>query len=508
MTPITRFPKLLYSYLATETLAPFFASVIIMNSVFFLVKLIPFLNVVLELEIGFVDFVRLFLYLFPNMFLYSIPMAAMMGVIISFTRLSADTEILAFKASGISLYQMIPPVLLVSAAIALLTGYFSTVLIPKSEIAMKQLMFQVAKEKIDKGIKEHQFTEALGDLVVYVESIDKESGQWKNVWVSDMRGQVNPIITMAQSGAMTAQIDKMLVTIILRNGSLHRPDAVRSQIISFDKYTINIPLQPPTVLGGEDVTRISSKSMTMTQLQDSASAVGRDTPAGRKMLEQYHKRLVLPIGCFVLSLLGMPLGLQAGPGKKAAGIPLGLAFFILYYILFTVGKTLSEDSTLPVALSMWLPNGIFLIITLYFVRQAAIERPVIPDSIKNILASLFDRYLSPSLQKCKRVFSKKESSTALKNAPSLPSPKKQQNPTEGAKYLTEGTVHGNIRSHVFHLPGCEFYYCKNCTIEFKNIKVAKESGFEPCRFCTTLIDEMSNRFCKTLVEEMSTNSLK
>ena len=72
-------PLLLYSYLATEILAPFFASFLILNSVFFLVKLIPFLNVVLELNIGFADFVRLFSYLFPNIFLYSMPMAAMMA---------------------------------------------------------------------------------------------------------------------------------------------------------------------------------------------------------------------------------------------------------------------------------------------------------------------------------------------------------------------------------------------------------------------------------------------
>ena len=153
MTKTTRIPKLFYSYLATEMLGPFFASFVIMNCVFFLIKLIPFLNVVLELEINFADFLRLFCYLFPNIFLYSIPMAAMMGVIISFTRLSADAEILAFKASGISLYQMIPPVLLVSFFIALITSYFSVSLIPKAETAMKQLMFQVAKEKIDKGIK-------------------------------------------------------------------------------------------------------------------------------------------------------------------------------------------------------------------------------------------------------------------------------------------------------------------------------------------------------------------
>ena len=491
MTKITRFPKLLYSYLATEMLAPFFASFVIMNGVFFLVKLIPVLNVVLELEITFVDFVRLFLYLFPNMFLYSIPMAAMMGVIISFTRLSADTEILAFKASGISLYQMIPPVLLVSTAIALLTSYFSISLIPKSEIALKQLMFQVAKEKIDKGIKEHQFTEALGDLVVYVESIDKESGKWGNVWVSDMRGQINPIITMAQSGSMTAQIDNMQVTITLKNGSLHRPDDLRSQIISFEKYTINIPLQPPTILDGEDVTKQSTASMTMAQLQDSATTVGRDTSAGRNMLVHYHKRLVLPIGCFVLSLLGMPLGLQAGPGKKAAGVPLGLAFFILYYILFTLGKTLAEDSNLPVAFCMWLPNLILLVITLYFVRQAAIEHPVIPSPIKNYLSSLFDKYLAPYLQRFKQTFTKKGNTVIQERSVPLPSIlSKQKTPRIGSEYLTEGTVHGNIKSHIFHLPECEFYYCKNCTIEFKNTAVAIESGFEPCSFCKTLLKEM------------------
>ena len=139
MPKIIKFPKLLYGYLATEILAPFFASFLIMNSVFVLVTLIPFLNTVLELEIEFVDFARLFLYLFPDMFLYSIPMSAMIGVTIAFTRLSTDSEILAFKASGISLYQFIPPVLFISVLIALLTAYFSVNLIYKSKIAMKQI---------------------------------------------------------------------------------------------------------------------------------------------------------------------------------------------------------------------------------------------------------------------------------------------------------------------------------------------------------------------------------
>ena len=487
MVRTLKVPTLLYSYLATEMLAPFFASFLIMNSVFFLVKLIPFLNVVLELEIGFADFVRLFLYLFPNMFLYSIPMSAMMGVIISFTRLSADTEILAFKANGISLYQMIPPVLVVSAFIALLTGYFSVNLIPRSEVAMKQLMFQVAKEKIDKGIKEHQFTEALGDLVVYVERIDKKSGHWENVWVSDMRGQVYPIITMAKSGVMDAKVDSMKVTITLKDGSLHRPDGNRSQIVAFDRYTINIPLQPPTILDGQDVTRVSPKSMTMGQLQESASAVGRDTPQGRDRLIHFHKRLTLPVGCFILSLLGMPLGLQAGPGRKAIGVPMGLAFFILYYILFTVGKSLAEEPGFSLVFWMWLPNIVVFAITLVFLRQAANERSIIPDAVKDLWFQIFEQKISPVL---KNLWAPLKKEDQKKSRSRYVIPRDASGPLLDHFRLMEGTVHGDIQNQVFHLSGCESYHCITCTIEFKDVEIALASGMEPCPYCQQLLDEL------------------
>ncbi|RPH37305.1 MAG: YjgP/YjgQ family permease, partial [Desulfobulbaceae bacterium] len=188
MKVFSKTPQLLYSYLATEMLAPFFASFIIMNCVFFLVKLIPFLNFVLDLNIGFADFIRLFSYLFPNIFLYCLPMSAMMGVTIGFARLSSDSEILALKASGISIFQILPPVIIVVSLIALLTSYFSIKLIPLSEIGMKQLTYQLLKEKINEGVKEHVFTEALGEVVVYIDKIEKSTGEWQNVWVSDTRG--------------------------------------------------------------------------------------------------------------------------------------------------------------------------------------------------------------------------------------------------------------------------------------------------------------------------------
>ena len=223
-------PLLLYSYIAAELLAPFFASFLILYGVFFLVRLTPLLEVVLDLQIGFSDFIRLSSYIFPYMLLYVIPMASMTGVIIGFTRLTNDREILALKSCGVSLRKMLPPVIVISVTIAVLTGFFSVHLIPAGEISMRQLMFQLAKEKIDNGLKEKTFTEALGDLVVYVNTIDDDKN-WHGVYVSDMRGRKQPIITIAQKGHMIAESEKMLVTIVLSDGTLHNTDGKDNQVI-------------------------------------------------------------------------------------------------------------------------------------------------------------------------------------------------------------------------------------------------------------------------------------
>ncbi len=492
MNRFPRPPLLLYSYLTAEILAPFFASFLIINSVFFLVKLIPFLNVVLELDIGLADFLRLFSYLFPNMFLYSMPMAAMMGMIIAFSRLSSDTEILAFKANGISIYTILPPVILVSIAIAGLTGYFSVKLIPTGEIAMKQLMFQLAKEKIDKGIKENSFTEALGDVVVYVQSIDKTTGQWRNVWVSDMRDQTVPSITMAETGSMVGDSRKMQVTIILENGSLNRPDGTYAQTVTFKRYQINIPLHIPSVIDGTDLTQQSNSSMTMGQLQVAATQLGRESKKGRKALVHYHKRLVLPVGCFILSLIGLPLGLQARAGRSAIGIPLGLGCFIFYYVLFTVGKNMAEESSLSVGTAMWFPNLIFFIFTLIFLRQTANERPLIPTRICDGCSTLIARWFSPLMEKLRALIHLPLKKLTQKTAVEKPQYKLTAEEHLGPGHLTPGTVHGDVKSMACHVPGCDLYSCRHCSIEFKDMEIALQAGFTPCNSCRTILEKQSS----------------
>ncbi len=391
-----KIPKLLYSYLATEMLGPFFASFLVMNGVFFLAKLIPFLNFVLELNIGFADFIRLFSYLFPNIFLYSIPMAALLGVTIGFARLSSDSEILALKANGISMYQILPPVIIVATLFALLTSFVSIKLIPLSAVSMRQLSYQLLKEKIHNGIKEHEFTEALGDVVVYVQAIDKSTGEWTNVWVSDRRQAENPVVTMASSGKMNSSVDEMMVSIELKNGSLHKPGTDNAQIVQFDQYRINIPLHLPDTT----TTRPKNTALTMRQLLVEAQFPESDVDK-QNLLVEFHKRLVLPVGCLMISLLGLPLGLQARPGKKAVGIQAGLAIFILYYILFTFAKEYAGSTIFPIWLAMWSPNLLFFILAIIWIIRVSNEQPLIPEVLSRLSVKIVRVLIFPVLTLCR-----------------------------------------------------------------------------------------------------------
>lgn len=463
-------PFLLYSYIASEMLAPFFASFIILYSIFFLVRLVPLLDIVLDLRIGLGDFIRMFSYIFPHMVFYVIPMASMIGVTLAFTRLTSEREMLALKASGISLRQLLPPVIVIALAISLLTAFVSIRLMPAGNVAMKHLFYQLAREKIDKGLQERTFTETLGDLVVYVDNIDDKK-HWQGVYISDTRDRTQPLIIMAERGQLVADLENMIVTIILGNGTIHNMDDTDNQTVQFSRYQLNIPINSPTRVHGEDVTVLDRGAMSQKQLLEVARERGVDTKQGVIYLTEFHERLVLPVGCFVLSLLGIPLGMQAGPGRRAIGIPLALTFFVAYHILTTLGSILSEDLVVHVLIGMWLPTVVMIVVTFFIFRRVEQEKPIISSHFQNRILDFFERFGGPAWKTISRVWNwllhwrpGKEDDLAV-------------------YHPGEMKVHANPEEKIFHMPGCEQYDCPMCTIQFKDVKIAKEAGFSPCPIC-------------------------
>ena len=363
-------PRLLYTYLINQVLAPFYASLVILTSILFLSKLIPILDIILDYNIRLDDFIRLYAYFTPQLLLFALPMSSMMGVILGTTHLNNENEIMVLKASGISLYRMLPPVIIVALSTALLTGFISIYLIPAGNRAKMELAFQLAKEKVEKSMHEKRFSESLGDIVLYADHIDQMTGIWKGVYISDMRNSKHPVTIISKSGKISADSTVGTLSISLNKGILNRATSDAAQTIDFERYDMTLPLEAPQT---NPLARVDESNMLQSELLAEADRLGRNTQKAVYFINEFHRRLALPVSCFILTLLGFPLGFLSGPRHRTIGIPMGLAIFILYYILFTASKIISESMVMPAVVAMWLPNFIFLVLTTLFIKSVARE---------------------------------------------------------------------------------------------------------------------------------------
>ncbi len=375
-------PILLYTYLTTEILGPYFASLLIINAILFLGKLSSLLDIIFGFGVSFADFTRVCIYLFPNLLLFSLPMASILGVVVSFTRLTGDNEVLALKAAGIGLSRLLIPVVIIAIFSSSMSLLASTKLIPASNMALKQTFFQLAKEKIDKGLKEKEFSDNLKNVVIYVDEIDEETRQWQGVFISDLRNRKHPATIMAKTGDLQSDPENMVINLKLSDGSAHINGKETSQTISFKNYNLSLPMT-----GSGPVRIIGKKDLSPAKLLERAEELTREStrdPLKQKYLQkqatslviEFHKRFALPVGCLILTILALPLALQSRPGQRPVGLPLGLFFFFLYYVTHSFAKSLAQTSGLPIGIVMWSPDIIFGLFTVIIIRKAARENNV------------------------------------------------------------------------------------------------------------------------------------
>src|SRR5665647_2869316 len=119
--------RILFLYIVREISSLFLLGIVIFTLVLLMGRLITLTDLVVSHGVPFADVSRMILYLVPSFLVFTIPMAFLLAVLLAFGRLSADNEIVVIKASGISLIQMLPPVIVCAVVAVLLALGASTI---------------------------------------------------------------------------------------------------------------------------------------------------------------------------------------------------------------------------------------------------------------------------------------------------------------------------------------------------------------------------------------------
>jgi len=378
-----------YRYVFTEMIPPFAVNLVFFTFVFLMAKILDITKMIVNYKINISSVLLLLLYSIPHFLEFVIPMSIMMSVLLTFLRLSSDNEITAFKSSGVSIYDLLPPVLLFCLLGCLLTGFMSIYGLPWGRTGFKDLTLEVASSHADMGLKERTFNDSFKGMMLYVNKIDLENKNLIDVFIEDKSNKNVVSTVVAPRGDLFGDADKTSFRLRLYDGTINQVNLSKKAVhsINFETYDINLDLKK--AISAAKGRPKGEKEMTLGELRQYVKADTKKDAQYYAALIEFHKKFSIPFACIVLGILAVPLGVQSRLAKRSFALILGLCFFLFYYLMLSAAWVFGEAGVYPPVIGMWVPNivtgglGIFLLV------RTANERPVnidyLPVMIKRLV---------------------------------------------------------------------------------------------------------------------------
>ncbi len=396
--------KTLYCYIWRELLPPFFLGLLGFTFILLTGRILQLTELFVNKGISLLHILRFIYYLIPSFMVLTIPMAMLLAVMVAFSRLASDNEITALKSSGISLYQMVPPVLILAAAAFILTIFFSLHLLPQANQASRSLLFEIASTKAHIGVKERVFNDDFDGLVIYVERVSPRTLKWENIFISDSRLPEETHAIVAREGVVLSDPAQLTVTLKLKNGSIHKlgrqPEVY--QKIDFATYDLRLSLKTNLIKKQEE--KKHPADMTLNELLQAIRFWRLQSEDARILLIKIHEKFTIPFACLVFGLIGIPLGAQSpfGRAAKSLGFSWSVAVILIYYLLANAGNSLAERGLIPVEVGLWFPNAFFLVLGLYLLIKTARGAPIFFIAGLNRVLNWLNRELKESFPPMER----------------------------------------------------------------------------------------------------------
>lgn len=370
------FRYLIFRHLFYEMAPAFWVNLAIFSFIFLMAKILEIMNLVVNYGVGLWFVFQMLIQTIPTFLVFVIPMSTMMGILLGLLRLSNDNEVLALKASGVSIYQLLPPVVAFSLMGCLLTGFMCIYGSPWGRIALKTTLSQAVTSAIDIGIKPGQFNDDFKNIMIYAREVDREKKSMRHILIDDRQTSGLASTIVASDGTFHYDKNGAEFRLTLKDGVINNVDTGKKTVHSVQFGVYEFKLKMAKMLDFAGSTQKNRKEMSLSELVDTLNNTSKQDNEYYLTQMEFHRKFSLPISCFVLGLVALPLGAHSQRAKRSFGTLLGLGIFLFYYILMSAGWILGEARMLPPFVGVWGPNVIVAAIGVFLLFQSARERPL------------------------------------------------------------------------------------------------------------------------------------
>ena len=371
-------PRLLTSYIFKEMAGPFCICLFVLTGTALLSKSNKLIEMGITYRAGFGSLGLFVLSIIPSFLIYIIPISFLVAVLFAFNRLSSDSELAAMKASGISLYRLALPVMVLALLAALSTLAVTAYLFPLGNNQLHKIVGAVARTKSVAVIQENTFNTAFNGLTLYTGNIPRGENTLLDVFISDKREAGEPTMIFAKRGSFIADPDGKALTLKLADGTVHSSNEVSGEyrLISFNTYDFVVPLQGMPV--ARSAATKSNKELYVGELLTRIEKRGAAGMSAAPYIIDLHKRFALPASVFVFALLAVPLGVQKIRSARFTSFSVALGVVLIYYVLSTAMESLGDEGKIGPLVSVWGSNIVMGIVGCYVYYRVSRDMPIMP----------------------------------------------------------------------------------------------------------------------------------
>jgi LPS export ABC transporter permease LptG/LPS export ABC transporter permease LptF len=375
--------RLLDRYIAREVASHGILGLAVFTFVFFVPQLVRLMDLVVRHSGSLWSISLLFLCTIPPGLAFTLPIGVLVGVLIGLGRLSADSEIVALHASGVSLRRLLLPIGIVAVlttGLTLLTTFWLSPLALRTAANLEQ---ELISSQAPYAVQPRVFDERFPKFILYVQDVEAAATHWRGVFLASSAGataglfpdssshQQQSSVTIAEDARVLLNPAQHQIDLHLGSGSTHEYDPHTP-----DQYNV-------TTFGETDIpvdfsgVATPAKNRTLSAAEQPVDSLLKDKgPSWLASRIEFQRRVAFPAACIVFALLGVPMGVRPRRGGRAGGLILTLILVGAYYFLFVTGDHLAAQGRMTPFIGVWAGNIVALLLGIVLLaRVENIRRP-------------------------------------------------------------------------------------------------------------------------------------
>jgi len=367
---------LLPRYIVGATAPYVFLALMMVTSVLFAQQAARFAEIVLFADLPLSLLGQIGAALMPGVLVFTIPIATLTGIIIGFSRMGTDSEIVAMRAAGVGSWSLLWPTLIVGLVLTAATAYIHLKEAPEAARDLERVALQGALAKLDSPVDPRTFS-TLPQYVIYVRDGDRTQGTWGRVFIFTQHSDKSTEVLTARSGKIDSSGDKSelaLTDVLVTKFPPANVDTTEKSYVVERSDQLRILINT----GRADlVQQLSARNTTADGLEwnelmtRAASGTSRERREAQRIM---HRRLALSIAPLVFAFLGGVLGLRIRRGGRSIGVLLSLIIGIVYYLISLMGESLSRAGTVSPLVAAWLATTFMIILSAFLLLTS--HRPL------------------------------------------------------------------------------------------------------------------------------------